>query len=142
MEYTYGLKKKSYTSVHEDVPCRECSTSMEPVIIPPTFYKNMNNHFIQKIFLKSEKVLRNANEIFICGYSFPDSDIFLKYVLKRAELFNQNSPKIHIINQNPEKEPNKKEKDQENIRISRTFKNKTNLNFTDLSFQEFSEFGL
>lgn len=141
MEYTYNRKNMSYSSVHENTPCKGCQTPMEPVIIPPTFYKNLNNHYIQEIFLKSEKVLMDANEVFICGYSFPDADIFLKYILKRAELFNQKSPKLYIINRNPERNPENRENTYKNDKISRIFKNKANINFTDLSFQEFCEDG-
>ena len=141
MEYTYSRKDRSYNSVHENAPCRGCQTPMEPVIIPPTFYKNLNNRFIQEILLKSEEVLRDADEVFICGYSFPDADIFMRYVLKRAELFNQKSPKLYIINRNPERNPESKEKSYKNNKINRIFKNKANINFTDLSFQEFCEDG-
>lgn len=141
MEYTYNKKDKSYSSVYRNKACRGCQTPMGPVIIPPTFYKNMNNRFIQEIFLKSEKVLRDADEVFICGYSFPDADIFLKYILKRAELFNQKSPKVHIVNRNPQRNHGNKESDYKNNKINRIFKNKTNINFTDLSFQEFCKEG-
>jgi hypothetical protein len=120
--------------------CRKCKTPMDPVIIPPIFYKEMTNPFIQQVFLKADKVLRSAERIFICGYSFPDADLHIKYLLKRAELFKKDPPEIYVIN----KHQNKKalQKDEENRRISRFFKNKNKVYYTELSFEGFAEKGI
>lgn len=146
MEWTYNQKEKVHKSICNTEPCsfKGCDMPLEPVIIPPTYYKDMNNIYIQEIFLKSEEILRNAKKIFFCGYSFPDADIHFKYILKRAELFNQNQPKIFIINRDPHikiNECTKEEKVKEENRISRIFKNKQNIRFTNLSFQDFVEKG-
>jgi len=139
MEHTYDQKEKVYRSICENELCsfKGCAMPLEPVIVPPTYYKDMNNLFIQEIFLKSEEILRNAKKIFFCGYSFPDADIHFKYILKRAELFNQNPPEVVIINRNPDRKYSKKEKNKEENKISRIFKNKKCIKFTNLSFQDF-----
>lgn len=142
MEYTYDEKKRVYNSICKVERCKQCKMALEPVIVPPTYYKDMNNLFIQEIFLNAESALREAEDIIFCGYSFPDSDIHLKYILKRAELFNKKLQNIFIINRNPKKEYSQKEKDKEKNRISRIFKSKEKLNFTDLSFQDFCENGV
>lgn len=120
--------------------CAECKTPMEPVIIPPTFYKEMENPFIQKIFLKADKVLRSAERIFICGYSFPDADLHIKYLLKRAEQFREETPEIYVINNHPNK--TEQQKDDEKQRIIRFFKNKDKIHYTKLSFEEFAKKGV
>lgn len=120
--------------------CSECQTPMKPVIIPPTFYKEMTNPFIQDIFLKADRVLRNVERIFICGYSFPDADLHIKYLLKRAEQFREKTPEIYVINNHEDKTG--EQKDEEKKRISRFFKNKDKIHYTKLSFEDFTEIGL
>ena len=90
-------EERAIKAFYDIEKCEECKTPMEPVIIPPTFYKEMSNPFIQQIFLKADKVLRNAKRIFICGYSFPDADLHVKYLLKRAEQFRGETPEIYIL---------------------------------------------
>jgi len=133
-------KKGAIKAFYEVKECSECKTPMEPVIIPPTFYKEMTNPFIQKVFLKADKVLRSAERIFICGYSFPDADLHIKYLLKRAEQFRGETPEIYVINNHPNK--TEQQKNEEKQRISRFFKNKENIHYTDLSFEEFARRGV
>ena len=120
--------------------CDNCKTVMEPVIIPPTFYKEMTNPFIQEIFLKTDKVLRSAERVFICGYSFPDADLHIKYLLKRAEQFRGETPEIYVINNHPDKKD--QQKNDEIQRITRFFKNKEKIHYTGLSFEKFAKEGI
>jgi len=133
-------KKGAIKAFYEVKECTECKTPMEPVIIPPTFYKEMTNPFIQKVFLKADKILRSAGRIFICGYSFPDADLHIKYLLKRAEQFREETPEIYVINNHPNKTD--QQKDEEKQRISRFFKNKEKIHYKDLSFEEFAKGGV
>lgn len=108
---------------------------MEPIIIPPTYFKEMQNVDLQRIFQKADKILRNSKKIFICGYSLPDADLHIKYLLKRAELLNNNSPEFFIVN-------NHKNKSKDNLKKERKqflqfFKHKNNVHYTDLSFEDF-----
>jgi len=134
-------KEKGATKAfYEAKECIICNTRMEPVIIPPTFYKEMTNPFIQKIFLTSDKVLRKVEKIFVCGYSFPDADIHIKYLLKRAEQFKGKTPKIFVVNNHQNKtEQQKREEEQ---RFLRFFGNKKNIHYTDFSFEKFADEGI
>lgn len=135
------LKEKgAIKAFYEVKKCSTCDTPMEPVIIPPTFYKEMTNPFIQRIFLKADKILRNAEKIFICGYSFPDADIHIKYLLKRAEQFKGETPKIYVVNNHHTKTDQQKE--EEERRFMRFFKNEGNIYYTDLSFEKFAKEGI
>jgi len=130
------IGKTFYHSIY----CQMCGTPMKPVIVPPTFYKEMSNPFIQDVFLKADKVLREADRIFICGYSFPDADMHIKYLLKKGEMFRGETPEIHVINNHRDK--TSKQKEDEERRITRFFKNKDNVHYTNLPFEEFSKKGL
>jgi len=133
-------EKGAVKAFYEVKECAKCKTPMEPVIIPPTFYKEMTNPFIQEIFIKTYRVLRSAEKIFICGYSFPDADLHLKYLLKRAEQFKGGTPDIYVINKHPNK--TNQQRDEERRRIIRFFKDKEKIHYTDLSFEEFAERGV
>ena len=120
--------------------CEICSGSLTYVIIPPTFFKVMSNHYLRQVWFDAEKSLRNIKKIYFCGYSFPDADIHIKYLLKRIELSLQNNPEIYIINWHETKtEPEAK---LEKERYLRFFKDKNNIHYTKLSFQEFSKKGI
>lgn len=84
--------------VHEPKQCEKCSGNVVPIIVPPTFFKVMSNHFLEQIWFKTDKLLRNAKRIIFCGYSFPDADIHIRYLLKRAELYNARGFQIYVIN--------------------------------------------
>lgn len=134
-------EKQAVRAFYKKEECNACGMSMKPIMIPPTFYKQMNNPFIQKIFLKADKLLRNAPKILICGYSLPDADMHIKYLLKRAEMFQGTTPEIHIINYHDDKK--NQEKEDEKIRFFRFFKNKDKIFYHDnLSFEKFASLGL
>ena len=118
--------------------CKTCKTFMEPIIIPPTYFKDMNNVYLQQIFQKSDQILRNAKRIFICGYSLPEADLHIKYLLKRAELLNQNQPDFFIINNHREK----RDANEEKARFLQFFKNKDKIHYTELSFENFCKNGV
>lgn len=119
--------------------CKNCGTQMKFVIIPMTYYKEMSNPFIQQIFLKADEILRQAKTIFICGYSFSDADIHIKYLLKRAERFMGKTPEIYVINNHPDKTDLLKEEEK---RFKRFFKNKDKIHYTDKSFEDFAMEGI
>ena len=54
-------------------------------MVPPTYFKNMSNVFLATIWNRAEQALRRAEHVIFCGYSFPDADIHIKYLLKRAQ---------------------------------------------------------
>lgn len=86
--------------------CCVCRAAQRSVIVPPTYYKDMSNPYLQRVYELTEQELLSAKEIIFCGYSFPDADMHIKYLLKRSEQnSNRNEPlKIKIINHgnNPE----------------------------------------
>jgi len=70
-----------------------------PIVVPPTFTKSYENPFLVSIWFQAENVLQKATRVYFIGYSMPESDIHIQYLLKKS-LFRQdgNSPRIIIIN--------------------------------------------
>jgi hypothetical protein len=69
-----------------------------PLIVPPTFYKDLNNVFLSSIWNRTDVALRKVNQVIFCGYSFPDADIHIKYLLKRAQTNRDLPLKATVIN--------------------------------------------
>lgn len=64
--------------------CSECKTFVRPVLITPTHSKDYRNPHISQVWYKAERLLREADRVIIVGYSLPDDDIDVIYLLKRG----------------------------------------------------------
>ena len=122
----------------QDCLCRECDTLAVPIVIPPTYFKALSNLYLRQIWDRAEKELAQAERIIFCGYSFPDADIHVKYLLKRAELNRRSMPpEVFIVNE-PEGKP-VEARDAERARYLRFLKAKDRIHWTRLSFEQFAE---
>ena len=138
---TITPKEKSVsTLIERPIACKVCYSNMIPIIIPPTFFKVMSNYYLQLIWRSAENTLRKAERIFFCGYSFPDADVHIKYLLKRVELNRGRTPEIFIINNHSGKHDANKL--QEESRYKRFFSNKQKIHYLNLSFEEFCDKGI
>lgn len=119
-----------------EASCQSCESVLTPIIIPPTFFKEMSNTFINQIWYKTEQKLRKCEHIIFCGYSFPDADMHVKYLLKRAQI---NTDKLHTMNFtviNNHEGKTQESKDFEENRYERFLGR--NVNYEDISFEEFA----
>lgn len=64
--------------------CLECGTFVRPVLITPTQSKDYRNPHISQVWYKAERLLREADRAIIVGYSLPEDDINVIYLLKRG----------------------------------------------------------
>lgn len=117
-----------------------CRDRMKPVIIPPTYMKDISPHFLKSVWESSENLVRNAKTLIFCGYSFPDADIHLKYMLKRAEMSRQEPLEIFVVNHHNGKKPSTIIYEYE--RYSRFLKSPDCFHYTRQSFESFCENGL
>lgn len=126
--------------------CSVCNSKLETTIVPPTFYKDLTKDYLRTVYKKAEELLVSSKNIFVCGYSFPDADMHIKYLLKKAELMSSDSPNVYIINFSDRK---RKEFSKNNLtriedefdRIRRFFRSKENVHYTKLSFEDFCKKG-
>lgn len=115
--------------------CPECESVYSPLIVPPTFYKDLNNVFLSSIWNKADNVLRKVGHVVFCGYSLPDADMHIKYLLKRAQTNRRKALKFTVINQFPGKPDNVCR--EEEYRYKRFLG--PGVDYTDMSFEEFAE---
>ena len=114
--------------------CKKCETMYCPIIVPPTYYKDMSNVFLQTVWNKAERILRVSDLVVFCGYSFPDADMHIKYLIKRAQTNRSTPLRFMVVNQYPEKTQG--ETDDEKMRYER-FLGK--VEYSKYSFEEFAQ---
>ncbi len=116
--------------------CQKCESVYSPIIVPPTFYKDLSKVFLNEVWNKAENELLDVEHLNFCGYSFPDADIHIKYLIKRVQK-NRKYPnllKISVVNNHNEKKHEGKV-DEEN-RFKR-FLGKS-VKYTNYTFEEFA----
>lgn len=80
----------------EFTTCENDQTLQEPLIILPAWYKSYDNQHISVIWLKAEKILREAERVFFVGCSIRESDLRVKYLVKK-NLFRTNRVPIVVV---------------------------------------------
>lgn len=133
-------EKRIATLVFRPQRCKECQSNMIPIVIPPTFFKVMSNYYLQEIWRQAEISLKRIHRIFFCGYSFPDADMHVKYLLKRIENKLGYTPEIFVINNHKGK--SRRQREEEKLRYGRFFKDSEKVHYTSLSFQHFCQNGI
>jgi hypothetical protein len=123
----------------EAARCRRCKTTATPIVIPPTFFKVTSNFHLQQIWHRAERVLSEANRLVFCGYSFPDADVHLKYLLKRVEVNRGSTPDVFIVNNHKGKRIAQKR--EEERRYKRFYNQPSKVHYTNLSFESFCRRG-
>lgn len=120
----------------KEAKCLECKEVTVPIIIPPTFFKNMSNVFISTVWREVERTLRKCDVLVFCGYSFPDADIHIKYMLKRVQSSRKKPPlKIIVFNNHEGKEEDSLSKEED--RYKRFLG--SDVIYTRSSFQDFAK---
>ena len=95
-------KKKGVMKIFtESELCESDLSEQRPLIVPPAFIKTYDNPYLVSIWLQAERILQKASRVYFIGYSMPEADIQIQYLLKKS-LFrcNGNFPKIIIVGKN------------------------------------------
>ena len=120
----------------EGAKCLRCGEITVPIIVPPTYFKDMSNVFLSNVWNESEKALRESNILIFCGYSFPEADIHIKYIIKRVQTSRKKPPlKIMVFNNHEGKKDFSLRR--EEARYKRFLGD--DIVFTDKSFQDFAK---
>ena len=120
---------------HEAV-CERCGTPRSPIVIPPTYFKVFSNLHLRRIWDAAEKACFDARRLVFCGYSFPDADVHVRYLLKRVERLRGSTPEVFIVNHHAGKSPEVARWEHE--RYLRFFVDKSCVHYTDVSFEEYA----
>jgi NAD-dependent SIR2 family protein deacetylase len=130
----YLIRKPTLS--HKHILCDDCKSIKEMVIVPPTYFKDYTNYYLNRVWHSAEQELREADKIIFCGYSFPDADMHIKYLLKRVET-NRGSKPLQIIVANNHDKKSQYEKEEEEKRFKRFFIGP--VNYTEEDFISFTQ---
>ena len=119
-----------------DCVCSRCQTLAVPIIIPPPI-SGAVNLYLRQIWHAAEQSLLECRRIVFCGYSFPDADVHVRYLLKRVEVNGARTPDVFVVNEHAGKEPAAKRAEKD--RYTRFFRDKAKVHWTELSFERFCE---
>jgi hypothetical protein len=64
--------------------CPTCRSKLRPLLIAPTHLKDYRNPHLAQVWYEAERVLREAGRIVFIGYSLPEDDVEVIYLLKRS----------------------------------------------------------
>ena len=114
--------------------CKTCRTPILPIIVPPTYFKDMSNYFLTSVWHQLEQTLREVDHLAFCGYSFPDADLHFKYLLKRIQTNRRGKLRVSVFNHFPNKKAETSM--EEKSRFQRFFGYK--VRYEAVSFEDFS----
>ena len=78
--------------------CEKDRSNQKALIIPPTWQKVYDNPYLVSIWLRAERSLQKASKVIFIGYSLPDSDVHIKYLLKKSLYRSRgNQPEIVVV---------------------------------------------
>lgn len=117
--------------------CTKCKGVYSPIIVPPTFYKDLSKIYLAQVWNLAETELLQIDHLIFCGYSFPDADIHIKYLVKRIQKNRDPEHKLQITVVNNYLGKPKLVKDEEENRYKRFLGE--NVKYTKFTFEEFAD---
>ena len=87
-----------YYRMWDEYETKRVLQGLKPYIIPPVMDKNaFYNHIaIRSLWQQAEKLLQETDEIYIIGFSFPETDFSVKYLFQSA--LRNSTAKVYVIN--------------------------------------------
>lgn len=86
-QYTETKAGRNYSTIPiisklKKLPCTSCGerAGEDPFIVPPTWNKTAFHEQIEQVWRRAANELKDAENIFVLGYSFPSTDMFFRYL--------------------------------------------------------------
>ena len=64
--------------------CATCGTKLRALLTAPSHLKNYQNPHLASVWYRAERLLRSASRAVFVGYSLPEDDVEVIYLLKRG----------------------------------------------------------
>jgi hypothetical protein len=97
----FRLKSDPQTAVTAEELGAERPADLDPLLITPTYLKDLRNPHLAHLWRLAEDALRRAERITFIGYSLPGDDVHIKYLFKRAietRRHPERDPEIVVVN--------------------------------------------
>lgn len=93
-----SLQGTDYNYSHWPAVCASnYSPPSAPFIIPPTYFKERRDRVLDSTWLAARQAIRTADQLVFIGYSFPSSDVHMRYFISSALLGHVDLEQINII---------------------------------------------
>jgi len=76
------------------------SQTHDPIIVPPTVLKPETNKLLRSQWVGAATAMSEAHKIWFVGYSFPESDSFMRYFLSTTLFENPHLNEIAVVDPN------------------------------------------
>ncbi len=73
----------------------------EPLILAPSVLKEYKREIIREQWTGVASALHEADQVIFCGYSFPESDIFMKYAISSSLFSNTRVRSLVVADRSP-----------------------------------------
>ncbi|MBN2058370.1 MAG: hypothetical protein JW782_06210 [Candidatus Saganbacteria bacterium] len=104
-KYHFSIWPGETKSVHIDIGSKignmeHCAqkVSGEPFIVPPTWNKSEYHKFLSNVWSQAAKELSDAENIFIIGFSLPETDMFFKYLFALGSIGSGHIERFWVFN--------------------------------------------
>jgi hypothetical protein len=87
--------RSSFTA--DGAPCGVCRRMLRPLLVAPSHLKDYRNPHLSQIWYEAQRVLRQAGRAIFIGYSLPDDDVEVVYLLKRGLAHITDSKQITVV---------------------------------------------
>lgn len=77
------------------------SSSAVPYIVPPTWNKSEHHHAIENVWRNAAKELSEAENIFVIGYSLPETDSFFQFLFSLGVTSSQLIRRMWVVDPDP-----------------------------------------
>jgi hypothetical protein len=81
----------------DGAPCPVCGRALRPLLVAPSHLKDYRNPHLAQVWYEAQRVLRQADSVVFVGYSLPDDDVEVVYLLKRGLAHITDPKKITVV---------------------------------------------
>lgn len=74
-----------------------CSRQLLPLLVAPSHLKDYRNPHLSLVWYEAQRMLRQADKVVFIGYSLPDDDVEVVYLLKRSLAHIRNASDITVV---------------------------------------------
>ena len=118
----------------EFAECENDGTLQEPLIILPAWHKSYDNPHVSNIWLKAEMALRKTERVVFIGCSLRESDVKVRYLIKRSLFYAGKVPIIVV-----DKKRSKKDRHKGEV-IRKTYERMFgNVDYQPIGFKQFAK---
>ncbi|MBB5341459.1 SIR2 family protein [Tunturiibacter gelidoferens] len=81
----------------DGAPCAVCQSKLRPLLVAPSHLKDYRNPHLAQVWYEAQRVMRQAKRVIFIGYSMPDDDVEVVYLVKRGLAHIKDPKQITVV---------------------------------------------